>query len=160
MERFHYLLDCYQILWKNLNSSFHLNKENFGLRFLFLYHQHAFHLKYLLDESLISEVMLESEFMFSFAIIELIISEFSLTLIMKYESKPCTVGLLNISFFVSKLHCNKSMKFLPSLVVASVLETYRYISLISRYLHLMFLVLSIAETKISVNEASSSGKVF
>ena len=39
----------------------------------------GFHLKYLLDDSLISEVMLESGFTLSFAIVEFITSEFSLT---------------------------------------------------------------------------------
>ena len=52
------------------------------------------------------------------------------------------------------------MKSLPSLVVATVLETYRYIFLISQCLHLMFLMLSIAETITGVNEAIPSGKVF
>ena len=101
------MLDCYQILWKKLNSNFHLQKQKFGLRFLFQYYQHGFHLEYLLDDSLISQVMLESEFTFAFAIVTFITSEFSLTPIMKYESKPCTAaGLLNIKFFVNKLHCN------------------------------------------------------
>ena len=52
------------------------------------------------------------------------------------------------------------MKSLPSLVVATVLETCRDIFLISQCLHLMFLMLSIAETITGVNEAIPSGKVF
>ena len=100
---FHYLLDFYQILWKNLNSNFHLQKQNFGLCFLFQYYQYGFHLEYFLDDSLISGVMLESEFTFSFAIVKFITSEFW---ILKYESKSCTVGLLNIKFFVNKLFHN------------------------------------------------------
>ena len=79
---------------------------------------------------------------------------------MKYESKPWTVGLLNIVFLLTTSTTIVSMKSLTSLVVATVLETYPYISLISRCLHLMFLILSIAETIIGVNEASRSGKVF
>ena len=103
VECFHYLLDCYQILWKNLNSNFHLQQQDFGLRFFFFqFYKHGFHLEYFLDDSLILEVMLESDFTFSFAIAEFIISGFSI----KCESKPSTVGLLNINFFVNNLHYN------------------------------------------------------
>ena len=70
--------------------------------FFFQYYKHGFHLEYFLDDSLILEVMLESDFTFSFAIAEFIISGFSI----KCESKPSTVGLLNISFFVNNLHYN------------------------------------------------------
>ena len=53
----------------------------------------------------------------------------------------------------------KCYKSLCTLVV-TFFETYRYIVSISRRLHLMFLMLSIAETIIDVNKASSSGKGF
>ena len=60
----------------------------------------------LLDDLLISDLTLEYEFMFSFAIAEFVTYEFSFVLTIKYESIPCAVGLLNIIFFVNKLHWN------------------------------------------------------
>ena len=53
----------------------------------------------LLDVLLMSELMLEFESTFSFPIVESGTSEFSLAITIKYESKPCAVGLLNIIFF-------------------------------------------------------------
>ena len=44
--------------------------------------------------------------------------------------------------------------------VTTFSETYQYIASISERLHLMFLMLSIAETIIGVNEASPSGQGF
>ena len=44
--------------------------------------------------------------------------------------------------------------------VTTFSETYQYIASISGRLHLMFLMLSIAETIIGVNEASPSGQGF
>ena len=54
----------------------------------------------------IADLTLEYEFMFSFAIAEFVTYEFSFVLTIKYESIPCAVGLLNIIFFVNKLHWN------------------------------------------------------
>ena len=101
--------------------------------------------------------MLEFESAFSSAIVESVISEFSLALTIKYESKPYAVGLLNIIFLLTSFTTRVSLKSLSTLL-AIFFETYRYITSISGRLHLKFLKLSIAETITGVNEASSSGK--
>ena len=48
----------------------------------------------LFDDLFLSELMLEFEFTFSFVLVELVTSEFSLALAIKYECKLCAVGLL------------------------------------------------------------------
>ena len=64
----------------------------------------------LLDNLLISELMLEFESTFLFVLVVSVTSEFHLALIIKYESKPCAVGLLNIIFLLTKLHYNSFYK--------------------------------------------------
>ena len=76
----------------------------------------------LLDDLLISELTLEFEFTFSFAIVEFVTSEFSLVLIINYESNPCTVGLLNIIFLLTSSSTIVSMKSLSTLM-ATIFET-------------------------------------
>ena len=49
---------------------------------------------------------------FSFAIVEFVTFEFSLALTVKYESKACTVGLLNIIFLLTISTAIVSMKSL------------------------------------------------
>ena len=61
---------------------------------------------------------------------------------------PCTVGLLNIKFLLRSFTAIDSIKSLPTFV-ATVFETYRY---------LIFLMLSIAKTKIGINEVKSPGR--
>ena len=53
---------------------------------------------------------------FSFAIVEFVTFEFSLLLTIKYESKPCTVGLLNIIFLLTISTAIVSMKSLVHIV--------------------------------------------
>lgn len=82
---------------------------------------------------------------------------FRVELTIKYESKPFAAGLLNIIFLLTSYTTIVSMKSLPTLV-ATDFETYRFTA--SGCLHLMFVMLSVAETINGVNEASSSGKSF
>ena len=74
-------------------------------------------------------------------------------LTIKYESEPSAVGLLNIIFLLTRSTTIVFTKSLSTLV-ATFFETYRYIASISGHLLLMFLMSSIAETIIDVNEAS------
>ena len=69
------------------------------------------------DNLLVSGLMLEFEFTFSFAIVEFVTSEFFLALTVTYESKPSIVGLLNITFL-----------FTTSTTMKSFYEVSNYIS--------------------------------
>ena len=69
------------------------------------------------DNLLVSGLMLEFEFTFSFAKVEFVTSDFFLELTVTYESKPCIVCLLNIIFL-----------FTTSTTVKSFYEVSNYIS--------------------------------
>ena len=105
--------------------------------------------------------MLEFNFMPSFPIVEFVTSEFSLALTVKFESKPCSVGFLNIIFLITSFATIVYMKPLSRLM-AAVFETYRCIA---RCLHIKVFTFGVPNVinnrnNNCVNEASSSCKGF
>ena len=93
----------------------------------------------LLDDLLILELMLELESTFLFVLVVSVTSEFHLALIIKYESKPCAVGLLNIIFLLTSSTTIVSIKILSTLE-ATFFKKYPYIASILGILHLIFYI--------------------